>query len=64
MYFPVGIVVDVCAVFISGFVGGLVGNKLSERVVNALNILMGFVAMAIGIIFTIKVRQLAPVFCP
>lgn len=61
MYFPLGIIVDVCAVFVAGFVGGLVGSRLTERVVNALNILMGFVAMAIGIIFTIKVKQLAPV---
>ena len=61
MVFPVGIVVDVCAVALAGFLGGLVGNRLSERVTNALNILMGFVALALGIIFTIRVKQLAPV---
>ena len=43
------------------FSTALVGNRLSERVTNALNILMGFVALALGIIFTIRVKQLAPV---
>lgn len=58
---PIGVIIDVCAVAIAGFVGGLVGNRLNQRITYALNILMGFVAMAIGIIFTIKVKQLGPV---
>lgn len=59
--FPLGPLVNSFAVLIAGFLGGLVGSRLKERVATALSVLMGFVALAIGIILTIQVQTLPAV---
>lgn len=59
--FPIGPIVNSVSVLIAGFLGGLVGSRINKRVSDALSVLMGFVALAIGITLTIQVKTLPAV---
>lgn len=61
MFFPIGPLVDAGAIALAGILGSLVGTRLNERVSKALTTLMGFVALAIGIVLVIKVQTLGAV---
>ena len=61
MFFPIGPLVDAGAIALAGILGSLVGTRLDERVSKALTTLMGFVALAIGIVLVIRVQTLGAV---
>jgi len=61
MFFPIGPLVDAGAVALAGILGGLIGNRLNQKITGALSMLMGFVALAIGIVLITKVQTLGAV---
>jgi len=58
---PTGILINNVAVALGGILGGLIGQKMPKRLVDALNQIMGFVAMGIAIALVVKVHTLGAV---
>jgi len=58
---PIGILTNNAAVALGGLLGGLIGPRLSKTLCGALNQIMGFVALGIGIVLVGKVSALGAV---
>lgn len=56
---PVGMFVDVLALFVGGLPGGFLGKKISPDLKNSLNNVFGLCAMAIGISLIVRMRALS-----
>jgi uncharacterized protein len=58
---PVGVIVNVLAVLIGGFIGAFLGNKIPERLRVALPLTFGAASMGMGVQLIGKIHLLPPV---
>ena len=60
-HMPVGMLTDVCSLFMGGHFGSILGKRISENLKTALNNIFGFCAMTIGIRLIVKMDSLSVV---
>ena len=58
---PIGVLVNVCAVVLGGFLGSIMGEKLSDNLKRTLTMVFGFCAMAMGITSTVLMKNMPAV---
>lgn len=58
---PVGVLINVSAVFLGGLLGGFFGNRLPEKLKTDLNLIFGVSSMAMGVTYLCKVSTLPAV---
>ena len=58
---PVGIITNVCAIFLGGIVGALGGQKMSTELKEGLNMTFGIASMAMGVYAIAPLKNLAAV---
>ena len=46
---PLGVIINVCAVVLGGWIGSLVGEKLSDPLKNEMTVIFGICAMGMGV---------------
>ena len=58
---PIGVILNVLAVVLGGFLGSIAGNRLPERLKQGMTTIFGFCAMSIGISSIVLMKNLAAV---
>ena len=61
MNMPTGIIINALSVLAGGIVGGLFGNRISDKFKNEINMIFGVASMTMGVIAIAPTKNMAPV---